>query len=100
MLYAEVAIDSYQDPTKRLFTYQVPENLTDFAREGMKVIVPFGKRIVGGYIWAITPKKPPFPTKPIQEVKESGFSKTQLNLAKWMVGHYLASPLDCWKSVV
>ena len=95
MLYAEVVIDSYQDPTKRLFTYRIPDNLIDSAREGVKVAAPFGKRVVEGYIWSITPTKPPFPTKPIQEIKESGFSKTQLELAKWMVRHYLASPLDC-----
>ena len=95
--FAEVVIDSYQDPTKRLFTYQVPENLIGSAREGVKVVAPFGKRVVEGYIWSITPTKPPFPTKPIQEIKESGFSKIQLELAKWMVKHYLASPLDCLK---
>jgi len=96
-VFAEVVVDSYQDPIKRLFTYRVPEHLTGSAREGVKVVVPFGKRVVEGYIWSITPTKPPFPTKPIQEIKESSFSKTQLELAKWMVKHYLASPLDCLK---
>ncbi|HLD96440.1 MAG TPA: hypothetical protein VI794_01860 [Patescibacteria group bacterium] len=97
IIFAEIVIDSYQDPTKRLFTYQVPDNLTDSAKEGAKVVAPFGKRVVEGYIWNITTTKPPFPTRPIQEIKESGFSKNQLKLAKWMAGHYLASPLDCLK---
>ena len=96
-IFAEVAVDSYQDPTKRLFTYQVPENLADSVKEGTKVITPFGKRVVEGYIWSITPKKPPFPTKPIQAIKGPGFSSSQIALAKWMAERYLASPLDCLK---
>ena len=95
--FAEIVVDSYQDPTKKLFTYRVPENLADSVKEGMKVIAPFGKRVVEGYIWSITPNKPPFPTKPIEAIKEPGFSETQLKLAKWMAKRYLASPLDCLK---
>jgi primosomal protein N' len=96
-VFAEVVVDSYQDPTKKLFTYQVPENLVNSVKEGIKVIVPFGKRVIEGYVWSITPKRPPFPTKPIQAIKGPGFGKTQLKLAKWMAERYLASPLDCLK---
>ena len=97
IMFAEVVVDSYQDPTKRLFTYQVPENLVNSVKEGKKVVAPFGKRVIEGYIWSITSKRPPFPTKPIQAIKGPGFSQTQLKLAKWMSERYLASPLDCLK---
>src|SRR4030042_3422446 len=78
IMFAEVVVDSYQDPTKRLFTYQVPENLANSVKEGIKVAAPFGKRVIEGYIWSITSKRPPFPTKSIQAIKGPGFSQTQL----------------------
>lgn len=93
--FAEIAVDSYQDPTKKLFTYEVPENFA--AKVGQKVTVPFGKRTVEGYIWVLSSKKPAFPTKEIKEVKGQGFTEEQVKLARWMSEYYLASPLDCLK---
>src|SRR3989337_3221311 len=96
-MYAEVAVDTYQDPTKKLFTYQIPPEFKQTAKEGDKVTVPFGKRTVGGYIWKITSIKPRFPTKPIQEVKSQMFTAPQVKLAHWMATRYLGSPLECLK---
>jgi len=93
--FAEIAVDTYQDPTKRLFTYRVPENLAKTVSEGTKVLIPFGKRVVEGFIWSISDRKPPFPTKEIQAVKGPVFSKNQVELAKWMVKRYLGAPLEC-----
>ena len=97
MLFANVVVDTYQDPTKKLFTYQIPENMETQAKNGVKATVPFGKRTVEGYIWSTTPKKPPFPTKSIQEIKSRTFSDSQMKLAQWMSRYYLAPPLDCLK---
>ena len=95
MLYAEIVVDSYQDPAKRLFTYRVPENLLNSVKEGGRVTIPFGKRFVEGFVWSMSRTKPPFPTKDIQTTKGVAFSKTQVELAKWMAARYLASPRDC-----
>lgn len=93
--FAEIAIDSYQDPSKKLFTYEITDDLLAQAKPGAKVAVPFGRRMVEGYIWGITTKVPPFPTKEIKEIKGQGFTEAQVKLAKWMSSYYLASPLDC-----
>ena len=97
MKYALVAVDTYQDPTKKIFTYSIPDNLQDLAQEGVKVKVPFGRRTVDGYIWKFTDKKPPFPVKPLQEVKAQAFTANQVKLAHWMASYYLGSPLECLK---
>lgn len=97
MLYADVAVDTYQDPTKKLFTYRIPEVLKAQALKGAKVLVPFGKRSVEGYIWNLAKKKPSFPTKEIREVKREAFAESQMELAHWMAEHYLTSPLECLK---
>lgn len=97
MIFAEIAVDTYQDPTRKLFTYQIPKNLEGKALEGAKVSVPFGKRTVEGYIWSRSTKKPPFPTKLVLDVKEQIFNINQIKLAQWMAKHYLATPLECLK---
>lgn len=95
MLYAEIAVDTYQDPRKKLFTYQIPADLATQVAPGVQVTVPFGKRTAEGYVWQVSSQKPSFPTKPIQSVKKRIFSDKQIQLARWMAEHYLASPLEC-----
>lgn len=94
-IFAEIAVDSYQDPTKRLFTYRVPENLRNSVKEGVLVTIPFGNRFVDGFVWSTSKAKPPFPTKPIRTIQGPAFSKPQIQLAKWMAERYWASPRDC-----
>lgn len=93
--FAEIAVDSYQDPAKRLFTYRVPENLRNSVKEGVRVTIPFGKRLVDGFVWSMSKAKPLFPTKPIHTIQGPAFSKPQIQLAKWMAERYWASPRDC-----
>ncbi len=97
MFFAEIAVDTYQDPRKKLFTYQIPVNLATQTTPGMQVTIPFGKRTAEGYVWQVSRKAPPFPTKPIQFVKKRVFSDKQVQLAQWMAKYYLASPLECLK---
>lgn len=53
-MYAEVLIEY---PTKKIdkyFTYIVPEDLRDIINIGMKVKVPFGNKIINGFVMNIT----------------------------------------------
>lgn len=100
MLYAEIAVDTYQDPTKRLFTYKVPEELVEKVKEGTKVLVPFGKRSVEGYIFELKRVRPSIPIreiKAIKAVKGPTLTPAQVKLARWMSDYYAAPPLDCLK---
>ena len=47
LTYIEVAVAL---PIYNLFTYDVPENFLAFIATGKRVLVPFGKRVVTGYI--------------------------------------------------
>jgi primosomal protein N' len=96
-MFAEVVVDSHQDPRKRFFTYSVPKELTGKVKEGVKVLVPFGKRSVEGYIFKLKKARPNFPTKKIKEARGEAFSAKQIELARWMSDYYFASPLDCLK---
>jgi len=37
-------------PVMKSYTYQIPEHLKDSCMPGMRVLVPFGRRRVTGYI--------------------------------------------------
>ena len=98
MLFTEIVVDTYQDPTKKLFTYEVPEALTKKIRPGDLVEVPFGKRTVDGFVYQITTKPPKIKTKPIKNIKRRGvFTPNQIKIAHWLSSHYAAPPLDCLK---
>ena len=53
-MYAEVLIEY---PTKKIdkyFTYIIPESIKNIIKVGMKVHIPFGKRIINGFVMNIT----------------------------------------------
>jgi len=96
-VFAEIVVNTHQDPTKKFFTYKVPKELMGKTRIGTKVLVPFGKRSVEGYVFGLRRARPPFPTKEVKEIRETIFTPTQVRLARWMSSYYAAHPLDCLK---
>ena len=98
MMFAEIAVDTYQDPTKKLFTYEIPKGLAGQIKPGDLVEVPFGKRTVEGFIYQITSEKPTVKTKTITKIKKGQIlTPNQIKLAHWLSSHYAAPPLDCLK---
>jgi len=52
-MYAEVLIEY---PTKKIdkyFTYKVPDNLINKLKKGMKVKIPFGNKIINGFVMKV-----------------------------------------------
>lgn len=97
-MFAEIAVDTYQDPTKKLFTYEVPEALAKKVKPGDLVEVPFGKRTVEGFVYQLTTKPRGIKTKPIRNIKKRGvLTPNQVKIAQWLSSHYAAPPLDCLK---
>jgi primosomal protein N' (replication factor Y) len=92
-MYADVIIPL---ALEGLFTYDVPEQWRDAAREGALVIVPFaGNKRYTGVIRATRQEPPPGVTpKPIDRVVEQGFAltPTQLRFLLWMADYYMACP--------
>ena len=89
--YAEVVFNL---PLKDRFTYYVPEHLEGQVREGMRVLVSFGKRIITGYVVSLTDHwDRDIALKPILEVPDPGpvVSREILRLTRWMADYYHAS---------
>lgn len=90
-LYADIAIALPIDGT---FTYAVPPELAASVKRGLSVLVPFGKRIVTGYVLAITssPSVQIDKIRPIIDVlaHRSVFDENRLKFYKWLSAYYFA----------
>ena len=89
--FAEIAVAL---PVESAFTYSVPEELSIEARLGKRVLVPFGKRTVTGYILGLCSSPPPDVSviKPIIDILDSVpiFDEKRLKFLKWVSSYYFA----------
>jgi primosomal protein N' (replication factor Y) len=92
--YAEVVVDRRTGPASGSFTYAVPEALGDAIREGARVLVPFGKRTVTGYVLGLSDTSSHPSPRPIEALAEepSLLLEHQVELARW-ISDYYAAPL-------
>jgi len=76
------------------FTYSVPEALLGRALPGCRVVVPFGRRSVVGYVVERSADSSVEETRPITEVVDEAplLAAPQLALAQWIAARY-AAPL-------
>src|SRR5256712_5796338 len=93
-LFASVAVPR---PVRRLFTYSVPPALAPRCRRGVRVIVPFGRRRLTGYLLDLQegkePADAPYPLKPIEQVldAEPVLDESILALTRFAADYYIAS---------
>ena len=52
-MYADVLVEYMVKSVDKSFTYKIPNNLQDVLKVGMKVIVPFGKSKINGFVIGI-----------------------------------------------
>lgn len=82
-------------PLRQSFTYEVPSSMEASVMVGVRVVVPFGKRELTGYVIGLTDASPDpaFAIKPIKRVidKEPLFGGSEVDLAAWMARFYLCS---------
>ncbi|MHB8851902.1 MAG: replication restart helicase PriA [Ignavibacteriaceae bacterium] len=90
-------------PFRNAFTYSVPEELESSAQIGVRVLAPFGKRSLTGFIINITSKPENLEKiKSIADVLdiEPIFSKTSLEFYQWLSDYYLSSLGEALKLAV
>ena len=85
--YVEIAVTL---PVNKTFTYTVPEHLADLASVGKRVLAPFGRRKVSGYILGTTTSTAIDGLKPILNILDHQplFPQTMVHLFKWMADYY------------
>ncbi len=92
-------------PVETAFTYSVPTELVPRAEAGRRVLVPFGQRILTGFILAVSGNPgdvPPDKIKPVQDIPddEPVVDQGMIDLAKWIADYYLSSTGEALKSAV
>ncbi len=89
--FAEVAVAL---PIESTFTYSIPEELEGEAGLGKRALVPFGKRLVTGYILGLHASPPPGikEIRPISDILDAFplFDEKRLRFFKWMSSYYFA----------
>src|SRR6185369_5150841 len=95
-MYAEVAIPLNVHQT---FTYRLPESFAATAKAGCRVLVPFGKQLLNGYIVDLHQtleeagqQEESFEIKEIEELfdTEPLVTAELLDLTKWIADYYYA----------
>ncbi|MCL4419973.1 hypothetical protein M1146_07860 [Patescibacteria group bacterium] len=96
-MYADIVVESYLSKETGVFTYCVPGNLLATLKEGSCVKVPFGKKILIGYVVELIETSNLRDTKRILEplFEFPLLTSFQIKLAKWMSWYYCASLIDC-----
>ncbi|WP_413871167.1 DEAD/DEAH box helicase family protein, partial [Desulfobacula sp.] len=88
MPYISVAVSL---PVMKSYTYKVPDHLQEFCSPGVRVLVPFGKRRVTGYILAGQESCEGFTAKKILDVLDDHplFPESEILFFKWISDYYI-----------
>jgi len=97
--YIEVAIAL---PVYNTYTYSVPENLSELVSAGKRVLVPFGRRRVTGYILVSGKKISREGIKTILDILDENplFPSSMIPFFKWTADYYLHPIGDVIKSAL
>lgn len=100
--YAEIIVDVAARNLDRTFHYRIPENLVCRLAAGMRVIVPFGRRTVEGYVVGFSEQPQVQDVRDIIDVVENSplFNKDLLDLARWMSERYMCPLVESIHSIM
>jgi primosomal protein N' (replication factor Y) (superfamily II helicase) len=92
---AQVAVDARVGSLSGLFDYAVPDELVGQVQVGHRVQVPFGKRTVTGFVYALNDAPSVLELKPIRALvdEEPVLPPVLVELAGFVADHYIV-PLD------
>lgn len=105
-LYVQVCVDIESLKDNKLFSYGVPEDMTEHIYIGVPVKVPFGHRDVVGYVIDVFDFPPPVPRgvriKPVIEIihEESLWNREMIELARWIRDYYSSSLVSALKVLI
>lgn len=90
--FASVIVDVPSHTTDRPFDYEIPEELADQVEIGCRVRVPFGPRVLQGYVVGVHAYSQVDNLRPIQEVVDlvPPLNEELVQLAEWMSTYYFS----------
>ncbi len=90
-------------PFRNSFTYIIPDELKELVQVGVRAVVPFGKRVLTGFIIDVSDKTEiTGKLKPIQDILDDLpiFDKSSLKFYEWISEYYLSSLGEALKNSV
>lgn len=102
--YAQIIVNNRANQVDKPFTYIVEGTLVDMVKEGMRVVIPFGrgnKLIQGIVIGFVDSYDQKYELKKVVDVIDDKplISKRLIDLSIWMKEFYLSSYLDAFQPV-
>ena len=99
-MYCQVA---FPLPFRNAFTYSIPPALSDAVKIGVRVVVPFGRRVLTGFVIDLSETTGiKEKIKPVKDVLDSNpiFDDTSLKFYNWISEYYLSSLGEALKNSV
>ena len=94
-MYAEVLIEYSAKSIDKSFTYIIPDYLKNIIKVGMKVLVPFGPKVINGFVIRLLDEySEPYELKEITDIVDKYFCLTKELME---LGIYLQSKTLCTK---
>ena len=90
-------------PFRNAFTYSVPDEISSMLQIGVRVIAPFGKRTLTGFVISFSDKsKVTEKIKPLSDILDETplFNKNDLKFYEWLADYYLCSLGEALKLAV
>ncbi|NWF90872.1 MAG: primosomal protein N' [Ignavibacteriaceae bacterium] len=90
-------------PFRNAFTYSVPKEMAAMLQIGVRVVVPFGKRTLTGFVVGTSDtNEAEEKTKPLFDILDetSVFNRTDLKFYEWLADYYLCSLGEALKLAV
>ncbi|MCI0513522.1 primosomal protein N' [candidate division KSB1 bacterium] len=97
--FAEIAVPL---PIRQLFTYRIPAWLEARLQSGMRVLVPFGRRSLTGYVVHLAAETSVPDLRDIEDVLDDAPSLQPdlMALAQWISDYYLCAPGEVFKAML
>ncbi|GAA3718706.1 primosomal protein N' [Salinicoccus jeotgali] len=92
-MYASVIVDIPSKSVNQVFDYRVPEGMLDILKVGHRVLVPFGRRTIQGYVMKLS-EKTDFDPERIKEIArtldiEPVLTEEMVVIAKHLADYYI-----------
>lgn len=103
-MYAEIAVENTLYAFDMLYSYEIPENLSEKVAAGVRVVVPFGrgnkKRI--GLVFNVASELPSAKTKPIDGVIDECpvLSEELMKLCAWIRDNTFCTYFDAFRTIL
>lgn len=98
-MYAQVV---FPLPFRNAFTYSIPPDFVETVQTGVRVVVPFGKRVLTGFVISVTETTDVEGVKPIRDVLDENpiFDAQSLKFYEWVAEYYLSSVGEALRNAV